>query len=195
MNERKPTSNQKPPSANSLTSPNRQEGFTLLELVVVICGLLLLAFMALPALAKSKNRSPAAGCLSNLRQLQAGASMYADDHNGVLMPNAFAGAGMSGWVPDSAGESWNSAGNTNVLTYTKSVMGAYLPSNVMVFRCPGDVVPSDNGVRLRSYSMNGTMGAGVVNLIPVAKAFASGWRIFIREADVSCLGPKNAFVF
>src|SRR6476620_439150 len=105
MNKSIPRPHRKPPNLTMLATSNRQSAFSLLELAVVICGLLLLSSVALPVLAKSKNRSPAAGCLSNLRQLQAGALMYSDDHNGVMMPNALVVAGLNGWIPPNASES------------------------------------------------------------------------------------------
>jgi prepilin-type N-terminal cleavage/methylation domain-containing protein len=73
-----------------------KQAFKLIELLVVIAILALLSCLSLPALAKSKSRSPATGCLSNLRQMQAACSMYADDYNGALMPNAPATVELDG---------------------------------------------------------------------------------------------------
>jgi prepilin-type processing-associated H-X9-DG protein len=164
--------------------------FTLVELLVVVATVALLGCLIIPAFASAKIRSPAVGCLSNLRQLQIGWLMYKDDNNDVLMPGGPAGF-PSNQVWCAGTESWGSTpGNTNRALYLGSLMAPYVSSNVTVFRCPGDVIPSANGTRLRSYSMNGQMGAvyGPPNYNP-------GWRQYTTASDLTCPAPKDAFVF
>jgi prepilin-type processing-associated H-X9-DG protein len=158
----------------------------MVELLAVVATLALLAMLVAPAMAKSKNRSPSAGCLSNLRQLQLGCQMYSDDYHGALMPNAPAGT-LNGWCGNGQ-ENWSSSSaNINPASYFAGPMAAYVSSNLVIYRCPGDVVPSDNGIRIRSYSMNGQMGTTV--------SFNTAWRSFLNESDLACLLPKDAFVF
>ena len=84
-------------NAKDLSSDSRK-GFTLVELLVVIAVIILLAGMMLPALAASKSRSAAAGCLANLRQMQNAWAMYLDDNNDVMLPNAPLGTPANrGW--------------------------------------------------------------------------------------------------
>jgi prepilin-type N-terminal cleavage/methylation domain-containing protein len=71
---------------------NRPSGFTLIELLVVIAIIAILAAMLLPALSAAKERGQRAKCVSNLRNLYQGCSMYASDNKEVL----FAARGAAG---------------------------------------------------------------------------------------------------
>jgi prepilin-type processing-associated H-X9-DG protein len=135
-------------------------GFTLSELAVVLAVIALGTVLVLPALARTQPQSRAIQCLNNLRQMQAGAQAYANDFADVMLPNApisaTTGNAGSGWCPGS--EDWSASRfNINTEIYRTNGLGHYV-ANVMVYKCPSDTIPSANGQRIRSYSMNGYMG-------------------------------------
>ncbi len=59
-------------------------GFTLIELLAVVCIIGLVASLALSAVQAMRKRSKSAGCISSLRQLYVGASLFAADNQGAL---------------------------------------------------------------------------------------------------------------
>jgi prepilin-type N-terminal cleavage/methylation domain-containing protein len=96
-------------------------GFTLVELLVVIAILGILAAVLLPSLSRAKYKSQQATCMSNLRQINAGVRMYADDSADALPPPPC----------DLRPNPWS--------TYTKimkSCLGA--SERAKVFACPAD---------------------------------------------------------
>jgi prepilin-type N-terminal cleavage/methylation domain-containing protein/prepilin-type processing-associated H-X9-DG protein len=85
------------------------EGFTLVELLVVIVIIALLAALMLPALSQARHQARTSHCVSNLRQLGLAAQMYWDENENISF--AYRGASTNngdvwwfGWL-----EKWSGA--------------------------------------------------------------------------------------
>jgi prepilin-type N-terminal cleavage/methylation domain-containing protein/prepilin-type processing-associated H-X9-DG protein len=61
-----------------------RSGFTLTELLVIIAILALVAALLLPALSSAKGRAGRVRCINNLKQINLGVLLYAEDHSGTL---------------------------------------------------------------------------------------------------------------
>ncbi len=162
-------------------------GFTLIELLVVIAIIAVLAAILLPALAAAKSRAYAVQCASNIRQLQLGWNNYANDNDDSTMPNSPLGAGTS-WC-GGEGEGWGgNDANTNVMLYQTNLMASYMSAQLGVYKCPADNIPSANGDRIRSYSMQGQVGT-TLQYQSNAKTYAK------VTALAQCPGSSDTIVF
>ena len=169
----------------------RKNGFTLMELLVVIAVIAILAALLLPALSKSKSRTQTIACLNNLRQLSICWHLYAGDNNDLLVPND----NIAGGAP---GASWCQGTGileTNTTVIESGLLFSYARSTAL-YRCPADVstVVNLSGTRLsqlrnRSYnlsqSVNGDPTAWLATHIPN----------FSRFSQINRPNPSDCLVF
>jgi prepilin-type N-terminal cleavage/methylation domain-containing protein len=180
-----------PPRSADWKSALPARGFTLVELVVVLGLVALGVLMLAPGLARTQPNSRTLQCLNNKRQLALACSMYTRDWNDYLVPNAPAGD-TRGWC--NGQENWAAANaNTNLDYYATNCLGPYVGKPFRAYKCPGDSIPSDNGARIRSISMNGMM-LGFISP-PANNAYNPGWKVYRTCNDLVAPTPGMAWIF
>lgn len=113
------------------------KGFTLIELLVVIAIIAILAAILFPVFAQAREQARKISCLSNIRQVNTAASMYAQDYDERLM------------------SSWLAYPDPMVGTYWTVFIQPYVKNKRLLY-CPsardgwGDYDPVNNG----SYGLN-----------------------------------------
>src|SRR3989442_9335150 len=108
------------------TNFNATKGFTLLELLVVIAVIAILAALLFPGLGRAKAKAQRTACMNNLRQINLGVRMYADDSS-----DAFPAATTPNRLPDLF------LGYTKLMKSYVGMAGAS-SERAGLFACPAD---------------------------------------------------------
>jgi len=186
------------------------EGFTLVELLVVITVILILASLLLPVLSRAKESARNISCLSNLKQLQLCWHLYADDAGGVFVPNDWIdneGMSASGTVLNQFNmqTSW-CPGNARTDTTTSNLQQGLLfqyNTSAAIYHCPSDrsTIQDANGnalpqLRNRSYNMSQSVN-GYPLLIDPTTQFPVGAEqpCFAKFSAITNPTPSQLFVF
>ncbi len=153
------------------TGDFRRDGFTLVELLVVIAVIAILAALILPALAGSREEARGVICMNNTKQLMLACLLYTDDHQSQLPYNVGSNAG-NGVAKDQSDLNWVNGlmswglepDNTNTAKLKDASLGSYVSGAVSTYHCPSDralsAIQQQAGwsQRVRSYSMNAMIG-------------------------------------
>ncbi|MCX8109147.1 MAG: type II secretion system GspH family protein [Verrucomicrobiae bacterium] len=143
-----------------------RQGFTILELLVVVAIIAILASLVMGAVSRGKSRASQVVCLNNLRQLSATLFVYADDNNDTVPPNGYGSAKTLGgnklWVVGD--EHLDPHAYTNVDYILNPGLAAFAPyvRSLGPYKCPADrgtvEIDGQRHRRLRNYSLNSYIG-------------------------------------
>jgi prepilin-type N-terminal cleavage/methylation domain-containing protein len=190
----------------------RRNGFTLIELAVVLATLALLAAMLLPALAQTRQNSQVIECLANQRQLAVAWMMYARDNNDKLVPvgstmdqpASFAenpltdpqlqpGGSLAQFCPGNLQSAAMTAGPYYTNWIKAGLIYPYV-QNIAVYKCPADLSRQPYGASPifakysdRTYSVNCYVGG--------MQWWDTNYKLYRKLSDMNRPGPAHTWVF
>jgi prepilin-type N-terminal cleavage/methylation domain-containing protein/prepilin-type processing-associated H-X9-DG protein len=167
------------------TTTRIDQGFTLIELLVVMAIIAILAAILLPVLAQSKIRAQGISCLSNMRQIQIGSTLYGSDNNDFMPGNTPSGGiapNAPNWVAGAFASLY--VNGSNVTPASDSPAGA--STNVFFLGVEGDNDPDGSGTHLVGSIGSYTKDAGVYHC-PADHTFEAGTgQLRVRSCSANC---------
>ena len=163
--------------------PAHHHSFTLIELLVVISVIALLIALLLPALGGAQFAAKVAQCGGNMRQLQIGTYLFAEDHDGKLFRHPD--------LPVTKTDRWDSNTVNNIRPKDPSKVSfmPYFANDYRIFYCPGNPLYSPE----RNWGTYGISKYPGVKLQPAAvmpRAGDEGDAIYISYANLCNINPE-----
>lgn len=186
----------------------RPEGFSRIDLVVVLATISLLA---LTIFGDSYSNAEAAVCQNHMRLLARAQFLYAADNSGYFPPNSSDGGSTPtrAWVTGIMDRT--TSDSTNVNRLLSSLLIEYLDRNTRAFKCPSERSPALTGLllpRVRTVSMNHAVGTDPSDADgpckrPTPGIFLDGggqaanqvFRCYARPSDIVNPSPANLWIF
>jgi len=172
-------------------------GFTVVELLVVIAIIVLLAALLLPVLSAARARGQQAACLNNLKELATAWLVYADDNGSKYadnLPLVSLPATSNNWA---LGNMEITAQSTNAGLLERGELFPYM-TQVSLYRCPSDLTQTGPRLHVRSYAMNSWIGNDYmpigIDLAGLQIARETGYRTFVTENDTVFMGTSALWV-
>ena len=148
-------------------------GFTLIELLVVIAIIAILAAILFPVFARAREKARQTSCLSNVKQIALGLSMYVQDYD-ERFPTLY----------------YYTTGTPSRVDYVQSIH-PYI-NNMDVWNCPSAAqeTPTTNysSLQSRSYGYN-----KYLNYLKLAKIKHSASCVAIADCCVDSWGPGRLY--
>lgn len=148
------------------------KGFTLTEVLIVVCVVMMLAAILLPAFSRASDNARRTSCASNQKQLSLGLRLYVQDYDGFFIPSGDIFTVPGGW-------------SERLAPYVKSSQ---------LFQCPSEGTRQNNfALDYTDYYYNLNLGPRSRGSVNEARIEHSANTIVLgegtsRESDYSCLG-------
>jgi prepilin-type N-terminal cleavage/methylation domain-containing protein/prepilin-type processing-associated H-X9-DG protein len=180
-----------------------KRGLTLIELLVVIAIIAILAALLFPSLSRAKARAEATRCMSNLKQLQFGWHMYANENRDFIAGNDWeseAGKNgksrgnlnwMTGWLDPRQPDNTDNTNAALLVDSQWASLGPYVKS-ADLYHCAASRITAKEGLGdypvVRTISMSGWMGYN-------STEWNTNFQLFHKTTEIAALSPSDALVF
>lgn len=129
----------------------KREGFTLVELLVVVAIIIILAAILFPIFAKARDKAQQTRCLNNVKQMGTAVQMYEDDYEGAILPWGLGGNAEYAW-----GYFWSDKIDVYLKQIKKGSKAGETRGQGEIYRCPS--APTEQATGGNSWQMGKNYG-------------------------------------